>query len=113
MGGLLLWGLNGDSQYCSVDIMGYVEYTAALSLLCLPFRHAAGFAPTVNLRVLSKSITSHERGSTGVVQAEVATSAMGLGGVIGDKIATAVVESPLYPFLIRKARGTMKKSAEV
>lgn len=44
-----------------------------------------------------------------------ATSAgpTGIGGTIGDKLASAIVKSPLYPFLIRQARSTMKKSAEV
>ena len=33
--------------------------------------------------------------------------------MLGDKVASAIVESPIYPLLIRQAKTTMKKSAEV
>lgn len=42
-----------------------------------------------------------------------ADTAPPFGAMIGDKVASAIVNSPFYPLLIQQAKGTMKKSAEV
>lgn len=48
------------------------------------------------------------------VQALRATSSTAdFGGMLGDKVASAIVGSPVYPLLIKQAKTTMKKSAEV
>lgn len=35
------------------------------------------------------------------------------GEMLGDKVASVIVNSPVYPLLINQAKSTMKKSAEV
>lgn len=36
-----------------------------------------------------------------------------LGGILGDKVASAIVGSPFYPLLTKQAKNTMKQSAKV
>lgn len=42
-----------------------------------------------------------------------AMKAPNFGEMLGDKVASAIVGSPIYPLLIRQAKDTMKKSAQV
>ncbi|CAM9290798.1 unnamed protein product [Ectocarpus sp. 12 AP-2014] len=51
--------------------------------------------------------SSPDGSSTGL-----AAASTDFGGMLGDKVASAIVGSPIYPLLIRQAKGTMKKSAE-
>lgn len=42
-----------------------------------------------------------------------ATEAPDFGGMLGDKVASVLVNSPIYPLLKKQAKSTMKKSAQV
>ncbi|CBJ49027.1 conserved unknown protein [Ectocarpus siliculosus] len=53
--------------------------------------------------------TSSPDGSSSTGLAAASTD---FGGMLGDKVASAIVGSPIYPLLVRQAKGTMKKSAE-
>lgn len=57
--------------------------------------------------------TTTTMASLGAASSTAANRGPGFGDMLGDKVASAIVNSPVYPFLIKQAKGTMKKSAEV
>lgn len=61
----------------------------------------------------SKSILETQGTTASGALAASSTKAGDFGGMLGDKVASAIVKSPIYPLLIKQAMGTMKKSAQV
>ena len=59
-------------------------------------------------KLANPASSSPDGSSTGL-----AVASTDFGGMLGDKVASAIVGSPIYPLLVRQAKDTMKKSAEV
>ncbi|CAM9798698.1 unnamed protein product [Scytosiphon promiscuus] len=94
---------------------------AAVGLMCT-LSGVAGFRTTVRSRARANA-GGKARSSTAPVTAECSASgstqlaaetgaSTDFGAMLGDKVASAIVDSPVYPLLIRQAKDTMKKSAE-
>lgn len=71
---------------------------------------SVSFAPDSPLQ-RSKQTTPAKSMSTALGASS--TEAPDFGAMLGDKVASAIVNSPVYPLLIYQAKNTMKKSAEV
>lgn len=87
---------------------------SALAVTCLS-AHVKGFSLTVRQAVSPSTTTAVSRHSTyvGSLGASATAGATDFGSMLGDKVASAIVSSPVYPLLVRQAKDTMKKSAEV
>lgn len=93
---------------------------AVLVGLCVS-ANVEGFAVTVRrgMRLPPSTTTVGRSGALGQLQAVAATSSAegsspkAFGGLLGDKVASVIVNSPVYPFLAEQAKDTMKKSAQV
>lgn len=61
----------------------------------------------------SRHATTTSMAALGAASSTAAKRGPDFGDMLGDKVASAIVNSPVYPFLIKQAKDTMKKSAEV
>lgn len=88
--------------------IGDALITTALAGFNLP-KNVLGFALTARstVRRAASSNTCVLKASSG---AEATTD---LGRLVGDRIASAIADSPFYPFLKKQAKDAMKECAEV
>lgn len=89
---------------------------SALAVACLSV-HVKGFSLTVRQAVspstTTTTVVSRHSTHVGSLGASATAGGTDFGGMLGDKVASAIVNSPVYPLLVRQAKDTMKKSAEV
>lgn len=97
---------------------------AAVTSFSVPVRsgvRASSAGTGTAVFALSSDASQHRRrhaatttmAALGAASGTAANTGADFGDMLGDKVASAIVNSPVYPLLIRQAKGTMKKSAEV